>query len=365
MEITTLMLFTSMSITGYGEIVDGQPSWAQREMHVYTNLVRVDPEAWSDEYPCSLSEFTSGERTSKAPLYYHEGLTSIAQLHSDDMDDGGFIAHESSDGTDFGTRVWPWYEGTSIAENVALGYADNWDAVFQGWMCSAGHRSNIMDGDLEDIGTGMTGRSYTQDFGAGANTAHVEVAMGIHLPETPSSEVQFLATYDDGQDPLGLWVETASDCFEMDPIAGAASRGAYSVDTDAESGCSSYRFTWTTASGTKGNLPATGAYVYGEDCPSWTEAEPSGCTVDEDSSNDDDQEEGEDDSSSGTADDNSTLGDGGSAGSDCPGGTSTCFQKDDAELEGDRGCSTTSASGSAPLLALTFGLLIGPIRRRA
>ena len=376
MDTLTLSLFSAMAITGYGEIEHGQPNWSQRELHVYTNMVRVDPEGWSSEYPCSFSEFTSEERTPQAPLYYHDGLTSIAQSHSQDMNSHDFMAHESSDGTDFGSRVWPWYDGTMIGENVAYGYADNWDVVYDGWMCSAGHRSNIMAADFEDIGAGVIGRSYTQDFGAGAGTAHIQIAMGIHTPEVPTREVEFLATFEDDQAPNGIWVETDADCLEMDSLAGTADRGAYGAEAQSDDGCVASRFTWESGSGIMGALPETGAYVYGSGCPEWTEDEPSGCTPEEEEGEDPQDPSGEDDGNSDGDEDReveeeeSGGSDDGDLGertsdSDCPDGFGACLDSNrDQTLEG-KGCSTAQANPARPLVLTVFLMLIGGLRRRS
>lgn len=354
MDIHTLSILSALTITGYGEVVDGQPSWSQRELHVYTNWVRVDPQAWADEYPCSFSDFTSEEQSSKAPLYYDAGLTSIAQAHSDDMDSHAFMAHESFDGTDFGTRVWPWYDGTTIGENVAFGYANNWDVVFDGWMCSAGHRSNIMEGAFEDLGTGITGLSYTQDFGGGIGTVHTEVAMGVHSPEVPAHEVEFLATYEDDEALLGLWVETDDDCLGMEPLAGSGARGAYSVSAQASDGCAAYRFGWETGAGIIGTLPQTGAYVYGAGCPEWTADAPTGCTVEEEPDPSEDDESG--DTGLQERSDEPSSEERGDCSSD-----SSCH--DEPKAEAATGCSIAPAQPTKILFLIGFGAIMCRVRR--
>jgi MYXO-CTERM domain-containing protein len=379
MDIITLSAAAALATIGYGEVVDGQPNWAQREMHVYTNFARVAPEDWESEYDCSLSEFTSDERTAKAPLYYHDGLTEIAQAHSEDMDSNEFMAHESSDGTDFGTRVWPWYDGMMIAENVAWGYVDNWDVVFEGWMCSAGHRENIMSGDLEDVGTGVSGRSYTQDFGAGAATTDIQVAMGIHYPADPVREIEFMATWEDDEGPAGLWVETADDCHEMTRLAGTDARGAWSVETESDDGCAAYRFVWETASGVGGELPETGAYQYGAGCEEWISTAPDGCEVESDGGSDGGGSDGggSDDGGSdgGPSDDGSSDNDSDDDGvSDEERQTSRtprmCADSsnprcaDDDDSDGGKGCSTSATSApTGGFLLLLSALLLGSRRR--
>jgi len=248
-------------------------------MHTYTNLVRVDPMAWGSEYACSTSSFTSSERTAKAPLLFHDGLTEIAQLHSEDMARYNFMDHDSSDGTSFSQRVWPYYNGSTIGENVAWGYANNAAAVWDGWMCSAGHRSNIMSAGFSDLGCGVEGVYYTQDFGGGASRPHQAVAMGVHTPERPSGQVTFLATFDDDA-PAWFGVETDTDCIELERYVGSDSQGGWRVQTPAGSGCVPYRFLWVTRGGDEQALPSTGAYQYGGGCELWVDDEPGGCSDD-------------------------------------------------------------------------------------
>jgi hypothetical protein len=262
----------------YGESEDGLPTWSQRELHTVTNLVRVDPMAWSGSYDCSTIQFKSSEKQPKAPLLFHRGLTEIAQLHSDDMKQNKFMDHDSSDGTDFGDRVWPYYDGTSIGENVAVGYADNWEVVLEGWMCSSGHRVNIMAEDFEDMGTGITGKYYTQDFGGGADSEHEPLAMGVHSPRVPKTGVSFFTTWLDNQAPASLLVETDTVCEPMVHFLGDPEAGGYKLEMDEEAGCVPYRFLYEESSGQTGALPTTGAWVYGKNCELWTEVEPEGCT---------------------------------------------------------------------------------------
>jgi hypothetical protein len=379
MDPITLSTALAIATISYGEVVDGQPNWTQRELHVYTNFARVAPEDWESEYDCSLNEFTSDERVGKAPLFFHDGLTSIAQSHSDDMNSHDFMSHDSSNGTDFGSRVWPWYDGVMIAENVAMGYADNWEVVFEGWMCSAGHRENIMASDLEDIGTGVAGLSYTQDFGAGAGTMEIQVAMGVHYPEAPSREVDFFATWEDDAAPTGFWVETAADCLDLDRIAGTSDRGAWSVEAQSEGGCAAYRFLWETEGGIRGTLPESGAYQYGAGCDEWISSEPTGCEVapDDDSGGPDGEGSGGGD---GPSDDSSdeTDDDGGEGGSDTDGdeddertrsshlcgdtNSESCIDEDKDEVK--NGCSTvTQTPDNAAWFLLLAALVFGPRRQ--
>ena len=63
------------------------------------------------------------------------------------------------------------YAWRAWAENIAAGQPDA-ASVVQGWMSSAGHRTNILNPGYTDIGVGLaysaSGVPYwTQDFAAG------------------------------------------------------------------------------------------------------------------------------------------------------------------------------------------------------
>lgn len=98
-------------------------------------------------------------------------LVQSARRHSTDMAKNGFLEHTGSDGSLLEDRVnAAGYAWSSLAENIADGYATP-AAVVKGWMESdKGHRENILDCSLRDIGVGYVvakdGTPYwAQDFG--------------------------------------------------------------------------------------------------------------------------------------------------------------------------------------------------------
>ncbi len=87
-------------------------------------------------------------------LTMNELLNNAAQGHSNDMALNDFFSHTGSNGSS------PWdrmrnagYYYSRAAENVAAGYSSP-ESVVVGWMNSAGHRANILNCDLKDIGVG-------------------------------------------------------------------------------------------------------------------------------------------------------------------------------------------------------------------
>jgi stress response protein SCP2 len=97
-------------------------------------------------------------------------LTRAAQAHSEDMVRRAFFAHENPDGRQVWDRAGAaGYPYRKVAENIAAGQPTARDVV-RGWMDSPGHRANILDPELTQIGVGHAlGGSYgvcwTQVFG--------------------------------------------------------------------------------------------------------------------------------------------------------------------------------------------------------
>jgi uncharacterized protein YkwD len=97
-------------------------------------------------------------------------LTSVAQAHSVDMSRRNFFDHVNPDGeSPFDRMSAAGYRYRLAAENIAAGQRTPQEVV-TGWMNSAGHRANILNCGLTQIGVGYaTGGSYgiywTQDFG--------------------------------------------------------------------------------------------------------------------------------------------------------------------------------------------------------
>lgn len=97
-------------------------------------------------------------------------LAQAAQLHSQDMATREFFDHKNPDGEQAWDRaVRCGYRYRKVAENIAAGQRSPAEVV-EGWMNSPGHRKNILDGELFEIGVGLaSGGSYgtywTQVFG--------------------------------------------------------------------------------------------------------------------------------------------------------------------------------------------------------
>ena len=117
---------------------------------------------------------TNAERAKAGcgPLAVNATLTAVAQAHSQDMATNNYFDHNSQDGrTPFDRMTAAGYRYSTAAENIAAGQRTPQD-VMTAWMNSPGHRANILNCALKQIGVGYaTGPSsqygvyWTQDFG--------------------------------------------------------------------------------------------------------------------------------------------------------------------------------------------------------
>jgi len=107
------------------------------------------------------------------PLTWNAQLATAARLHSQDMADRSYFAHDTPDGVTPQTRMErAGYTGwTATGENIAAGYTVS--KVMAGWLASPGHCENIMRPQFRELGVGIYskpgsayGSYFTQDFGA-------------------------------------------------------------------------------------------------------------------------------------------------------------------------------------------------------
>jgi uncharacterized protein YkwD len=88
------------------------------------------------------------------PFNISPELSAAAQAHSQDMALNDFVSHTGSDGASIGQRLTrAGYDWRLAAENIAAGQSTP-ASVVASWMSSAGHRANILNCSLRDIGVG-------------------------------------------------------------------------------------------------------------------------------------------------------------------------------------------------------------------
>ena len=134
------------------------------------------------------------------PLRENLRLTQAAQGHSQSMAIGDFFSHTGLDGRSSTDRIaatgyLDGATGWGTAENIAGGQVSP-AAVVDGWLNSPGHRANILDPALEEIGVGyfflandpgaiQESHYWTQTFGrANGNGATVGATTNTGLDGT-------------------------------------------------------------------------------------------------------------------------------------------------------------------------------------
>ena len=268
----------------YGEQEDTFPSATERQIHLFTDMLRVEPSAfWDGEE----------EYGPVRPLVYNADLNRAAFAHAHDMNLNDCFQHESCDGTPFDERVSGYYpDYISVGENIAMGQESSYRAVFDSWLHSDGHRANMLHAAFNELGTGYdedgtaAGRWYVQDFGKRAEVEEPYLTSGTHWPANADvgDTVAFYVTY---YDPAGVepdWIALAldEDCHEMELAFGSPEMGVYAWETVVEEGtCVPYKFVANVA-GTDVPMPTEGALVMttgGAICDSYTpEPPPAPCT---------------------------------------------------------------------------------------
>jgi uncharacterized protein YkwD len=97
-------------------------------------------------------------------LAHNDKLRLAAHLHSKDMSDNDYFSHTGLDGSSPWERIARQGYSGGAAENIAWGYRTP-EAVVEGWMNSSGHRANILNCSLTEIGVGFHDYYWTQNFG--------------------------------------------------------------------------------------------------------------------------------------------------------------------------------------------------------
>jgi uncharacterized protein YkwD len=105
------------------------------------------------------------------PLTADSRLTAAARGHSQDMAVRNYFDHNTPEGITPWTRITnAGYHFSTAAENIAAGQTTP-AQVMDAWMNSDGHRKNILNCNLRDIGVGLAYNAkhtpyWTQDFGS-------------------------------------------------------------------------------------------------------------------------------------------------------------------------------------------------------
>ena len=119
---------------------------------------QVAPNSTNQNFIYRVLELTNIERSklSLPPLTLNTQLLNAAETHSQNMALQDFFSHTGKDGSSFTSRItttgYKFADGAA-AENIGVGYSTP-EEVIKGWMNSSGHRANILNPNLKEIGIG-------------------------------------------------------------------------------------------------------------------------------------------------------------------------------------------------------------------
>ncbi|MEG4247252.1 CAP domain-containing protein [Microcoleus sp. Pol10D4] len=117
---------------------------------------QVAPSPTNQNFINRVLELTNIERSKLglSPLTLNTQLLNAAANHSQNMALQDFFSHTGKDGSSLGSRISATgYQFSAAAENIAAGSSTP-EQVVSSWMNSSGHRTNILNPNLKEIGIG-------------------------------------------------------------------------------------------------------------------------------------------------------------------------------------------------------------------
>jgi hypothetical protein len=160
---------------------DGIPTGLEEEIRWRVNRGRFDSVSENQTRGTAYTDVPA----SAGPLAPNQCLTLAARHQSEDMAKNNLFQHATVPGSayyNYTNQPNPWdrmqaegYSWNNAGENIAAGYSGA-EAVYVGWWNSTGHRQNMYNSVLREIGNGYyywsssTYRSYyTMDLGSSGN----------------------------------------------------------------------------------------------------------------------------------------------------------------------------------------------------
>jgi hypothetical protein len=163
-------------------VADGVPTGLEEEIRWRVNRGRFDTASENQTRGTAYADVPA----SAGPLAPNQSLTLAARHQSEDMAKQNVFQHETVPGSAYynpTTQPEPWdrmqaegYSWNNAAENIAAGYSGA-EAAYVGWWNSMGHRLNMYNSALREIGNGYYywssstfGRYFTMDQGSSGST---------------------------------------------------------------------------------------------------------------------------------------------------------------------------------------------------
>ena len=120
------------------------------------SVSQVAPSPTNQNFINRVLELTNIERSKLglSPLTFNTQLLNAAENHTQNMALQDFFSHTGKDGSSLGSRISATgYKFSAAAENIAAGSSTP-EQVVSSWMNSSGHRTNILNPNLKEIGIG-------------------------------------------------------------------------------------------------------------------------------------------------------------------------------------------------------------------
>jgi hypothetical protein len=186
--LTVLFLLTGLSgprcfaAVPVQYVADGVPTGLEEEIRWRVNRGRFDSASENQTRGTAYADVPA----SAGPLAPNQSLTLAARYQSEDMARNNVFQHETVAGSayyNYTSQPEPWdrmqaegYSWNNAGENIAAGYSGA-EAAYVGWWKSTGHRLNMYNSALREIGDGYYywssstyGRYYTMDLGSLGST---------------------------------------------------------------------------------------------------------------------------------------------------------------------------------------------------
>lgn len=156
---------------GLSEIINANPQFSNPDLIYPGDRVTIPLKPSIKSVEQQVIDLTNQERAKQglSPLKANWQLSRVARYKSRDMRDKNYFSHQSPTyGSPFEMMRSFNISYRRAAENIAAGQRTP-EEVVNGWMNSAGHRKNILDPNLTQIGVGYAkggsyGHYWTQQF---------------------------------------------------------------------------------------------------------------------------------------------------------------------------------------------------------
>ena len=264
-----------------GAPVDGYPSWQERTLLTYLNLVRLAPQ----DYKARYLGWTSADPalstwTATTPLYWSLNLNKAARYHSTEMRVHGMFTHNSwwPDDSPLDPTMTPWelaasFGATAQGQNIsggsaAFGLVEAFmddrsvpDTPPSSFPLDNLHRYNIMTPTAHTAGAGYD-EFWTVFFSADAPAS---------VPLIPSASHDFLASgattfWLNYYDPRGLAPQLVRLVLDGTDYAlaldtGSPAAGTYRLDLPRSATARAYHFVVLDGAGVAWRYPGPGSFM--------------------------------------------------------------------------------------------------------